>query len=80
MAKDSDITSLSFEAALERLEAIVHKLETGGASLEESIARYTEGVALRSQCDVKLKDAQARIEKLQIGADGKPSGAVAFEQ
>jgi exodeoxyribonuclease VII small subunit len=80
MAKDTDITTLSFEAALERLEAIVHKLETGGASLEESIALYTEGVALRAQCDVKLKDAQARIEKLQIGADGKPGGAVPFEQ
>jgi exodeoxyribonuclease VII small subunit len=80
MAKDTDITTLSFEAALARLEAIVHKLETGGASLEESIALYTEGVALRAQCDVKLKDAQARIEKLQIGADGKPSGAAAFEQ
>jgi exodeoxyribonuclease VII small subunit len=80
MAKDKDIADLSFEAALERLEAIVHKLETGGASLEDSIALYSEGMALRAQCDTKLKDAQMRIEKLQIGADGKPSGSTAFEQ
>ncbi len=80
MAKEKDISDLSFEAALERLEAIVHKLETGGASLEDSIALYSEGVTLRQQCDVKLKDAQVRIEKLQIGSDGKPSGAVPFEQ
>jgi exodeoxyribonuclease VII small subunit len=80
MAKDVPISDLSFETALARLETIVHKLETGGASLEESIALYAEGVTLREQCDVKLKDAHMRIEKLQIGSDGKPGGSTPFEQ
>jgi exodeoxyribonuclease VII small subunit len=78
MAKQTDPADLSFEAALARLEEIVHKLETGAASLEESITLYTEGTQLKLQCEARLKDAQARIEKLQIGADGKPAGTVAF--
>ncbi len=77
MAKP-DSSDLTFEAALARLEEIVHKLETGAASLEDSITLYTEGTALKQQCEAKLKDAQARIEKLQIGADGKPVGSAPF--
>jgi exodeoxyribonuclease VII small subunit len=79
MASTDDITTLSFEAALARLEEIVHRLETGGATLEESINLYSEGVSLRQICDARLKDAQLRIEKLQIGADGHPSGSTPFE-
>lgn len=78
MAKQADPSDLSFEAALTRLEEIVHKLETGAASLEDSITLYSEGVALKQQCEAKLKNAQARIEKLQIGPDGKPSGSTPF--
>lgn len=78
MAKQSDSADLTFEAALARLEEIVHKLETGAASLEESITLYSEGTTLKQHCETKLKDAQARIEKLQIGADGKPVGSVPF--
>jgi exodeoxyribonuclease VII small subunit len=70
---------LSFEDALERLEAIVHKLETGQASLEGSIDLYAEGVRLKQHCETKLKAAQARIDQLTIGPDGTPSGAVPFE-
>jgi len=73
------IAALSFEAALEKLEQIVHRLESGEASLEDSIDLYTEGTLLKQHCDSKLKDAQARIEKLQIGADGAPRGATPFD-
>lgn len=78
MAKQPDPDDLPFEAALARLEEIVHKLETGAASLEDSITLYTEGTRLKQQCEARLKDAQVRIEKLQIGADGKPAGSVPF--
>lgn len=74
-----DLSQLSFEDALKRLEAIVHRLESGDASLDESITLYTEGDKLRAQCEARLKDAQMRIEKISLGADGKPQGIVPFD-
>mgnify|MGYP001818354338 FL=1 len=44
------------------------------APLDESIALYARGDKLRAQCEARLKAAQARIDKLQIDADGKPVG------
>jgi exodeoxyribonuclease VII small subunit len=79
MAKTAEPSTLSFEAALARLEEIVHSLETGSASLEDSITLYTEGVSLRAACDAKLKDAQARIEKLQISASGAVTGSAPLD-
>lgn len=74
-----DVSTLSFEEALKQLESIVARLESGDASLDESIGLYTRGDALRAQCEARLKDAQARIEKISLGADGKPSGIDAFD-
>ena len=73
------IDSLSFEDALKELESIVARLETGDAALDESIALYTKGEALRGQCEKRLKDAQARIEKITLGPDGVPSGTAPFD-
>jgi exodeoxyribonuclease VII small subunit len=72
-------SDLSFEAALKQLEEIVARLESGDASLDESITLYAKGDALRAQCEARLKDAQARIEKITLGTDGKPSGTVPFD-
>lgn len=73
MAKaPNDIASLSFEKALAELEDIVQKLEGGGAALEESIALYERGAALKAHCEKTLKSAQEKIEKIVVGADGKP--------
>ena len=74
-----DLTALSFEDALKRLETIVQRLESGDASLDESITLYTEGDALRGQCERRLKDAQARIEKISLGSDGAPVGTQPFD-
>jgi exodeoxyribonuclease VII small subunit len=74
-----DVSNLSFEDALKQLESIVARLESGDASLDESIGLYARGDALRAQCEARLKDAQARIEKISLGADGKPSGIDAFD-
>ena len=73
------IASLSFEAALKRLEEIVRKLESGEASLDKSIALYGEGDRLRQQCEARLEAAKARIEKIQFSRDGSPSGTTAFD-
>lgn len=70
-----DISALSFEAALEELERIVRQLEAGEAPLDQSIDLYERGDRLRAHCTARLKAAQARIEKIQLDADGKPAGA-----
>jgi exodeoxyribonuclease VII small subunit len=76
---DQPIAELSFEAALKRLEEIVRKLESGEASLDESISLYGEGDRLKQQCEARLQAAQARIEKIQLGRDGAPSGTAPFD-
>ncbi|MGJ3259341.1 MAG: exodeoxyribonuclease VII small subunit [Rhodospirillales bacterium] len=65
-----DIREMSFEAALEELEDIVRELETGEGDLDTSINGYTRGVFLKRHCEAKLKEAEARIEKIVVGADG----------
>lgn len=65
-----DIEKLSFEAALSDLEDIVQKLEGGTVELETSIEIYTRGQQLKAHCENKLKDAQARIEKIVVGSGG----------
>lgn len=69
------IEELSFEKALEELEQIVSRLERGEVPLAESIAIYERGDALRKHCDTLLKQAEARVEKIRVGADGKPEGS-----
>lgn len=73
-----DVEQLSFEAALKRLEEIVRKLESGEASLDEAIALYGEGDRLKQQCEARLQAAQAKIEQIQFGRDGAPSGTAPF--
>ena len=77
--QEPEIGELSFEAALKRLEEIVRKLESGEASLEESISLYGEGDRLKQQCVARLQAAQAQIEKIQLGRDGAPSGTAPFD-
>ena len=74
MTELPDIASLPFEAAMKELEDIVDRLEKGNVPLEESIVIYERGEALKKHCDDLLKRAEARIEKITFGADGKPKG------
>ncbi len=74
-----DISGLSFEAALQELEQIVRTLEAGSAPLDESIALYQRGDALKRHCEARLKAAQERIEQIALGPDGKPQGTAAFD-
>ena len=72
--KASDIGKMSFEAAMQELEQIVAKLEKGDVELEESIAIYERGEALRAHCDALLKKAEAKVEKITLDAEGQPAG------
>ena len=74
MAKNSipsDIAKLSFEDALEQLEDIVRELEEGSGELDASIKAYERGAHLKRHCESKLKEAQQRVEKVVLGADGE---------
>ena len=79
MAEQDEIASMSFEDALRRLEEIVRTLEKGEAPLDQSIELYQEGDRLRRHCEARLKDAQARIEQIALGSDGKPAGLKPFD-
>jgi exodeoxyribonuclease VII small subunit len=78
-APEQQPSDLSFEAALARLEDIVRQLERGEAPLDQSIELYQEGDRLKRLCEARLKAAQARIEQIAFGADGKPSGVTSFD-
>ncbi len=67
---EQKIEPLSFENALSELEQIVRSLETGEAALEDSITAYERGIKLKMHCESKLRDAQAKIEKISISGDG----------
>jgi exodeoxyribonuclease VII small subunit len=71
---DKAVDELSFEAALKELEAIVSRLEQGEVDLEDSIALYERGQALKSHCEKKLKSAEGRLEKIVLGAGGPEIG------
>jgi exodeoxyribonuclease VII small subunit len=62
--------SLSFEAALKELEAIVTSLERGQVTLDQAIESYERGVALKRQCEAKLREAQERVERISLSPDG----------
>jgi exodeoxyribonuclease VII small subunit len=76
--QQDDVAELSFEAALKRLEEIVRKLESGEAPLDDAIKLYEEGDRLKQQCEARLQAAQAKIEQIQFGRDGDPSGTAPF--
>ncbi|MEN9873272.1 MAG: hypothetical protein RL186_169 [Pseudomonadota bacterium] len=61
---DDDLSGMSFEAALAELEALVAKLESGQASLEDSISFYERGALLKAHCDAQLKSAQMRVDQI----------------
>jgi len=77
--KPNDTATLSFEKALAELEEIVRKLESGEAELEQSIALYERGAALKAHCEAKLKSAQEKIEKIVVGEAGPKSEAASFD-
>ncbi len=75
----TDIKGMSFEKALKELETIVTRLERGDVELEESIAIYERGEALKEHCDRLLKQAEAKVEKLIVGPSGEPTGTQPFK-
>ncbi|MCK6596423.1 MAG: exodeoxyribonuclease VII small subunit [Bdellovibrionaceae bacterium] len=67
---------MEFEKKLSRLEEIVHKMEKGEVSLEDSLKLFEEGVKLSRECHQKLTDAELKVKKL-VGFD--PQGEAIIE-
>ncbi|WP_170005277.1 exodeoxyribonuclease VII small subunit [Pseudopontixanthobacter vadosimaris] len=79
MAEASEISKLSFEDALRALEDVVRKLEGGEVPLDSSIDLYERGEKLRLHCQARLDAAQARIEKIVAGPDGRARDTQPFD-
>ena len=73
------VSGMSFEEALRALEDVVRKLESGDVPLDDSITLYERGEELRLHCQARLDAAQARIEKIVAGPDGRASHTVPFD-
>lgn len=78
-ADAAKITELSFEDALRALEQVVRQLESGDVPLDQSIALYERGEALRRRCQARLDTAQARIEAIVQDARGQAVGTKPFD-
>jgi exodeoxyribonuclease VII small subunit len=74
-----DVKKLSFERAMEELESIVTKLEGGKVPLEESVTIYERGESLKRRCEELLRQAEVRVEKITIDANGEVSGTVPLD-
>ncbi len=75
---DKPIDELTFEEALAALEQVVGQLEGGQVPLEQSIALYERGDALKKYCDAKLGEAELKVEKIVAGDDGGAKGTASF--
>ena len=74
-----DIAAMSFEEALRALEDVVRRLEGGEVPLDQSIALYERGEDLRRHCQKRLDAAEARIEKIVAGPDGRAQMVEPFD-
>jgi exodeoxyribonuclease VII small subunit len=74
-----DIAALPFEKAMSELEAIVSDLERGEISLDQSIEKYERGEHLKKRCEALLKEAEMRISKISLSANGEVTGTVPLD-
>lgn len=62
---------ISFEESLKRLENLVNKMESGDATLEQSLVWFEEGMGLIKLCQVQLNNAEQKVQELVKKTDGK---------
>ncbi len=75
----SDVGEMSFEDAIKELETVVGQLERGDVALDESIALYERGAALKARCEAKLKEAEEKVAKITLGENGTPAGTAPLD-
>ena len=71
---ETPIDKMSFEDAMKALEGVVNQLNSGDVPLEQSIALYERGAALKAHCTKKLSEAQEKVAQITLDKDGQPTG------
>lgn len=71
---ETEIVEMSFEAAMAELEKVLGQLERGDVALDESIALYERGAALKARCETKLKEAEEKVAAITLDGGGNPTG------
>lgn len=80
MTDPAPIAQMSFEQALKEFEQVVGQLDRGEVPLDQMIALYERGAALKSHCDAKLKEAEEKIAKITVDGAGAPVGTEPLDQ
>ena len=75
---ETPIAEMSFEDAMKALESVVDRLERGDVPLEDSIALYERGAALKAHCQAKLAAAEEKVAAITLDSEGKPTGTEPF--
>lgn len=68
------VAEMSFEEAMRELERVVDGLDRGDVALEESIALYERGAALKAHCERLLKAAEEKVAQITLDGEGRPRG------
>ena len=76
---DTPVDQMTFEQAMKELEAVVGQLERGDVALDQSIALYERGAALKKRCEDELKRAEEKVAAITLAADGQPTGTTPVE-
>jgi exodeoxyribonuclease VII small subunit len=79
MSEEKPVEEMSFEEAIRALEEVVNALDQGDVALERSIALYERGAKLKARCEAKLKEAEEKVAKITLGADGAPAGTAPLD-
>jgi len=73
----AQLAAISFEEALRELETIVASLERGDVSLDDAIAAFERGTALKAHCQARLEEARMKVEQIRLPGDGAAPDAAA---
>ena len=75
---DRPVTEMTFEEAMQALEAVVGQLERGDVALEQSTESYERGATLKAHCSAKLQAAEEKVEMIRA-AEGRAVGVTPVE-
>ena len=75
----TEVDQMSFEDAIKELETVVGQLERGDVALDQSIALYERGAALKARCEAKLKEAEEKVARITLGENGYPTGTAPLD-
>ncbi len=76
---DTPVEQMTFEQAMKELEAVVGQLERGDVALDQSIALYERGAALKKRCEDELKRAEEKVAAITLDVSGQPTGTTPVE-